>query len=129
MDFGRLLASSFELYIGSVSKSHPRAILGGFGPPIRRPRGGREVDFCSSLVDLLALGAVFGPNWPQEASKIPPRGLWEPILKDSGPNLVDFGSHFGGFWIDFAPDFRLFLLLDQPINLITQSIFIMHHPE
>ena len=104
MDFGILLASFFELYIGSVSKRYPRAILGGFGPPIRRPRGGREVDFCSSLGNLLALGAVFGPNWPQEASKIPPRGLLEPILKDSGPNLVDFGSHFGGFGMDFLTD-------------------------
>ena len=104
MDSGRLLASFFDLYIGSVSKRYPRAILGGFGPPIRRPRGGREVDFCSSLGNLLALGAVFGPNWPQEASKIPPRGLLEPILKDSGPNLVDFGSHFGGFGMDFSSD-------------------------
>ena len=103
-DFGTLLALFFELYIGSVSKRYPRAILGGFGPPIRRPRRGREVDFCSSLVDLLALWAVFGPNWPQEASKIPPRGLLEPILKDSGPNLVDFESQLGGFLKDFEPN-------------------------
>ena len=109
MDFGRILEYFWHHFSSSISDRFPRAIQERFwedlGPPIRRPRGGREVDFCSSLVDLLALGAVFGPNWPQEASKIPPRGLWEPILKDSGPNLVDFGSQFGGFWMDFASDF------------------------
>ena len=121
MDFERLLASFSELYIGSVSKRYPRAIFGGFGPPIWKAKGGRGMDFCSCLGILLALGAVFGPNWPQEASKIPPRGLLEPILKDYGPNLVDFGSHFCGFGIDFSSDLHWFFTLDQ-MNQINQPI-------
>ena len=109
MDFGTMLVDFWHHFSSSISNRFPRGIqdlFGGFGPPTRKARGDREVDFCNSLGNLLALGAVFGPNWPQEASRIPPRGLLEPILKDSGPNLVDFGSQFGGFWMDFASDFH-----------------------
>ena len=110
MDFGRILADFWHHFSSSISDRFPRAIQERFwedlGLQFGGPEGVEKVDFCSSLVDLLALGAVFGPNWPQEASRIPPRGLLEEILKDSGPNLVDFGSQFGGCWMDFASDFH-----------------------
>ena len=39
------------------------------------------------LEPMLALGAILGPRWPPELSK-----------RTLGPILVDFWSHFGGFW-------------------------------
>ena len=104
-DFGRILGDFWHLFWSSISDGFPSAIQDGFwtiwASKMRGPRG--SVGGPSGY--FLALGAVFGPNWPQEASRIPPRSLLEPILKNSGPNLLDFGSQSDGFWVDFATDF------------------------
>ena len=94
MDFGRLLASFFELYIGSVSKRYPRAIFGGFGPPTWRPRGGREVDFCSCLGNLFS-------SWGCLRAKLAPRGLQDPSKRPLGTDFKGFWAQLGGFWLPF----------------------------
>ena len=128
-DFGWLLASFLELYIRWVSKCDLKWILDDLGLQNERSKGVRRGSVGGPSGYFLALGAVFGPSWPQEASRIPPRGLLEPILTDSGPNLLDFGSQFGGFWMDFAAHFHWFLTLGQQINQINQPINqSTHHP-